>query len=361
MASNRLILAVAGSGKTTKIVEACAAKNDPSKVLALTYTRTNQAILAEKLRRQGTAGRQVHVQGWFSFLISDIARPFVPVLFPGARVRGFDFDGDPQTYAAIDSYRRYFTAEGRVRRVHLAQLCFRILEAFGKPTLDRLSRLYSHIYIDEAQDLSGYDLEILRVLFDSPIDVRLVGDVRQAVLVTNERETKNKKYQYMRIWDWFLEQSEAGVLNIEQQSTTFRCPQVVADFADSLFDQSHGFERTSSERTTGPGHQGIWLVKKADVPAYLEKFSPLFLKNPSSARTEPYEFVNFKVSKGLETDHVLLWPTANIEKLLKQRKMLDVGPATHLYVAVTRARQSIAFVLDSPGDCEFPCWDPGQP
>jgi superfamily I DNA/RNA helicase len=354
--NNQLLLAVAGSGKTTRIVDECAASSDPSGILALTYTLANQAVLTDRLRRKTGMHGAVRVQGWFSFLISEIARPFVPVIFPGARVSGFDFISEPQTYVASDSWDRYFTRGGEVRRVHLAQLCSRILDVSGVQVVDRLSRIYSHIYVDEAQDLSGYDLEILKVLFASTIEMRLVGDVRQAVVATNERDPKNKQYRYMGIWKWFQEQAEGGNLQIEQRNRTRRCPHEVAEFADSLFDSSHGFETTVSENQEEFDHRGIYLVKKADVPRYLDRFAPLFLKDPRSAKDEPYVFVNFRISKGTEADHVLIWPTGNIERLLRSGTPLATGPATHLYVAVTRARQSVAFVLDSVGRCEFREW-----
>ncbi len=354
--SNQLTLAVAGSGKTTQIVDECAASDDPSGILVLTYTLTNQAIVADRLRQ--TAGKHgtVRVQGWFSFLISEIARPFVPVIFPEARVLGFDFKSEPQIYVSADDQNRYFTRGGQVRRVHLAQLCFKILQAFGDQVIDRLSRIYHHIYIDEAQDLSGYDLEILEVLFASPIEMRLVGDVRQAIIATNEREAKNKKYRYMGIWTWFQEQTRTGRLQITQRNMTRRYPPDIAELADSLFDSSHGFHATISKNHAELDHSGVWLVKESDVPTYVRRFSPLFLKHPNSAKGEPYEFIHFRLSKGMESDHVLIWPTGNIKKLLKKGTPLDDGPATHLYVAVTRARQSVAFVLDSPGQCTFPHW-----
>ncbi|WP_256254403.1 UvrD-helicase domain-containing protein [Pseudomonas costantinii] len=38
--------------------------------------------------------------------------------------------------------------------------------------------LYDEILVDEVQDLSSYDWEILDVLFHSSIDIRMVGDTR---------------------------------------------------------------------------------------------------------------------------------------------------------------------------------------
>jgi len=58
---------------------------------------------------------------------------------------------------------------------------------------------------------------------------------------------------------------------------------------------------------------------------------------------------------------VLVCPTAKIVQFLKTGKALDAGLAAHLYVSVTRAEQSVAFVIDSPGSCGFPYWSPTEP
>lgn len=56
--------------------------------------------------------------------------------------------------------------------------------------LRKLESLYDKILINEAQDLSGYDWEIVHELLESRIDVRMVVDVRQAVLSTNRGDRK---------------------------------------------------------------------------------------------------------------------------------------------------------------------------
>lgn len=66
----------------------------------------------------------------------------------------------------------------------------RELMAATPALIRRLECLYDEILIDEVQDLSGYDWEIVLELLKSRIDVRMVGDVRQAVLSTNPRGRK---------------------------------------------------------------------------------------------------------------------------------------------------------------------------
>lgn len=355
---NRLTLAVAGSGKTQGIVKACCSLDDCERVLVLTYTTLNQDQLRTRIAAGAGMCGNVEVMGWFSFLIAHFVRPFLPFLYSGSRVRGFDFESQPQRYRRTDDYSRYFNAEGQVRRVHLAQLAMRIETASNQAATKRLARIYNRIHIDEVQDLSEYDLEILAMLLESPIPIDMVGDVRQAVIATNERGRKNKSFMYMGIWDWFRKAEQAGQLTITQETETWRCRPEIAEFADSLFDASCGFEPTVSRNAVVTGHDGLFLVRQANVPQYLADYDPLFLRySANSARHEPYVFMNYRASKGLTCERVLVWPTAAIAELIARGTPLEGRTACDLYVAVTRARQSVAFVVNQAGISAIPFWE----
>lgn len=360
MPNNHLTLAVAGARKTQGIVDACVSAQPGSRILVLTYTKANQEALVERLAGKVPAGVTVEVRGWFSSLIADWVRPFVPFLYPGKRVHSFDFKSEPQIGQANASYVRYFNSQGGVRRVHLAQLAHRLLDASNQVAVRRLERMWDAIYIDEVQDLCGYDLELLDALFDSDIQLEMVGDVRQAIILTNPQEQKNSPYKFMKVWNWFRERETQGRLVITQSSETWRCRPEIAEFADSLFDPEWGFEATTSNNAVETRHDGLFLVRSEDVPAYLHTHNPLFLRDgANSGRTLTYDFTNFGVAKGMTVERVLVLPTGPIKNLLTRSTALEDRPACKLYVAVTRAEQSVAFVLDTPGNSVIPYWIPG--
>ncbi|MBI5418386.1 UvrD-helicase domain-containing protein [Candidatus Poribacteria bacterium] len=68
--------------------------------------------------------------------------------------------------------------------------------------IDRLSRIYTYIFIDEVQDLAGYDLELLNLFFKCNSATLLVGDLRQGTYSTNST-SKNKKYKKSKIVGFF--------------------------------------------------------------------------------------------------------------------------------------------------------------
>ena len=78
---NKLVIAAAGSGKTTYLVrEALKVKDD--NVLITTYTESNEAEIKRKfLEINGHIPANVVVMTWFSFLITHGIKPFQGGLF----------------------------------------------------------------------------------------------------------------------------------------------------------------------------------------------------------------------------------------------------------------------------------------
>lgn len=361
--NNHLTLAVAGSRKTQGIVDACAEANVDERILIVTYTNANQSELRERLATHAGDHLAVEVSGWFSFLLAHFVRPFLPYCHPGTRLLGFDNTSNPPPFTRSEAWERYFTPDGDVRKVHLPQLAHRIEGASAGAGIRRLEKIYDRIFIDEVQDLCGYDLEILKLLMSSALPIEMVGDVRQAILATNPQEQKNGKYRYLGIWEWFREEEQRGRLTITQRAETWRCHPAIAAFADTIFDPSWGFDPTTSHNQTITDHDGVHQVQPTHVRAYVDRYTPLVLRHSVGSAKEYAELdpMNFGVSKGMTRDRVLILPTAKITKFLKTGAHMEDRTAASFYVAVTRAQQSVTIVLD-PGTCStLPTWTPPAP
>ncbi|MFD9666733.1 UvrD-helicase domain-containing protein [Rhodococcus sp. NPDC059968] len=328
--------------------------------MVLTYTSANQNELRTRLARFAGDHPNIEVRGWFSFLLDHFARPFLPFLFAGKRVNGFDFHSPPQQYSKNTDWARYFNEHGEARKVHLPQLAVCVEAASKGAGIRRIERLYDRIFIDETQDLSGYDLEILKLLMRSDVPIEMVGDIRQAILATNDRERKNKQYMYMGIWAWFQAEEKKGRLTIEQRCETWRCSPAIARFADSLFGDDWGFAPTVSLNDRVTGHDGIFLVARNQVDSYMERYAPLPLRYSagSGKRFEHLDFRTFGEVKGLGREHVLIYPTGAIMKFVEQGTALAQQQAARFYVAVTRAEQSVGIIVDKPVRSTYPLWTP---
>jgi ATP-dependent DNA helicase UvrD/PcrA len=356
---NRLLLAVAGGRKTQAIADACVAAPPGRRILALGYTRASQAELGQRIRVSALAQRDVEVSGWYSFLLRHVIRPYLPLRFPGCRLTGFNFDGEPAAGRYATGSSRFLDAEGRAYALHLSKLAFEVMRASDGAAIDRLEHIYDEMHIDEVQDLAGYDLDIVKALLESRIDVRLVGDMRQALLSTNSRDPRHAKYRFERLILWFREQEVAGRLAIEERVGTYRFNQSIADFADAIFAENGEYSATVSCSTETHEHSGVFAVSPSLVPDYRARFDPLCLRySANSGKSYNFPLETFGKAKGRTAEHVLIHPTRKIESFLSRGDALEGRAACALYIAVTRARHSVAFISDGVDAPPLRIWSP---
>ena len=326
--------------------------------MILTYTVRNQLELSNRLADLGPISARVDVLGWFGFLLRHWIGPYLPLKFAGRRLAGLNFHGDPGQYASGQA--RFLDSDDRAYMIHLAKLAIEVQAASGASIIDRLGRIYDEIHIDEAQDLNGWDLEVVATLLKSDIQLFMVGDLRQAILNTNPRDPKNSQFKGIKVKQWFDKQANDGLLQVVHETITWRSNQIIATFADSIFPTSWGFQPTTSKHHEPCGHDGVFAVASADAGEYLERFGPLCLRHSAnSAKSLALPFVNIGVAKGDSADHVVIAPTAPMVAFMRAGTELSEAASCSLYVAVTRARHSVGFVVDDPSKLLLPIWAPG--
>ncbi|WP_210319217.1 MULTISPECIES: hypothetical protein [Alphaproteobacteria] len=98
----------------------------------------------------------------------------------------------------------------------------------------------------------------------------------------------------------------------------------------------------------------MFLVKSADVDAYMHQFAPQALRYSAATNCELPGVMNFGESKGLTFDRVMIYPHGLAKKWLKTGDLTHVAKSVaKMYVASTRARYSVAFVYDG-ATCAIP-------
>ncbi|WP_207934580.1 UvrD-helicase domain-containing protein [Actinomadura sp. KC06] len=107
--------------------------------------------------------------------------------------------GHPQVLKR-DARRCYLDSRGDVYRDKLSDPACAADTASGGLVIDHLAAIYDHVYVDEVQDLAGYDLELLDLLFTSSIAVTVVGDPRQGAYSAND-SGENRKYRRRDVAD----------------------------------------------------------------------------------------------------------------------------------------------------------------
>lgn len=339
MSSNRAIIAAAGARKTQEIIDGALAAA-PSRVLITTYTNENLRQIERRiLAKCGAVPAHITLAGWFSFLLNDGVRPYqVSILKEVGLVRGMNFLFDRPRYAKGTEQRYFLDSNRDVWRDAMSDLVCRIEAESDAAVTQRLTAMYDHIFIDEVQDLVGYDLDVLDLLFAAQLDVTVVGDPRQHLYATNNA-LKHKKYRGSGIVDWFAQRSD--VCKREDKHISYRCNQDICDFASALFPEYPPIDAAHNPET---GYDGIHTISRFDVLDFVAEYRPQVLRYDKRANTQGLPAMNFGVSKGSTFDRVLIIPTKPMLKYLDDRDPSKLKRPESLYVAVTRARHSVTFV-----------------
>jgi superfamily I DNA/RNA helicase len=283
---------------------------------------------------------------WYGFLLQDGVRPYQTfVTSENRRANSILFEElkDWQRFVArakADTY--YLTKSNDVYRDRVSDLVCNCDDASVGHVIRRLEMVYDAIFIDEVQDMAGYDLILLEKLFRSSIAVTVVGDPRQGTFSTNN-SAKNRKYKKTGMIDWIVQLQKTGLIEVTEKNVCYRCNQKICDFADSLFPE---FTKTKSLNSEVTGHDGIFTVKPDEVHEYVSKRKPTVLRWNKSADTMQLPAINFGASKGRTYDRVLIFPTKPMLIYLKTNDVEKAGDRSKFYVAVTRAKYSATFVLE---------------
>lgn len=342
---NRLIIAAAGSGKTTLLVSEAIAHR-AEHVLITTFTQANEAEIRSKFIEQvGFIPPNVTIQTIFSLFIQHGAKPYLNTVLPG-EIKGLELVNQqsvPWCKEADNPVKFYLNSRGQVYSDKLAKLVYRCNEASKGHVIDRLSRVFDRIYFDEAQDLAGYDLEIVKLLFATPAKVVLVGDPRQAVYATHF-EQMNKKYRGGMIEDYVRDRCRNISVHVDKTSLSFsyRSNRKICELSDRLYPD---MPKTESRQDITTGHDGVFEVKECDVDEYLATFKPLQLRHSSTRSVSPsYPVLTFGKAKGLTVDRVLIYATRPFWEWFQRNKSIEDKSRSDAYVALTRARYSVGIV-----------------
>ena len=342
---NTVKISAAGSGKTYDICHDAlnAVTDGDKKALIVTYTNRGESTVETEIRKQnkGVLHPKIAIKTWYRFLLSDTIKPYQRYITGGGSfnvLKGFDYS---QAFGTVNYQRkgtraRYLTRAGNVLSNQASELaCFLDEKSDGK-IVGRLSEIYSNIYIDEVQDLAGYDIELLMLLLDSDISITCCGDNKQATFSTHNAK-KNKNQTGRNIWQFF---TGLDNVEIEKNLVSRRFNQDICCFANRLFPIGDPITTIMDEQTE---HDGVFLICQSDVDAYINQFKPQVLRYDAKTIIEKYHAVNFGACKGETFDRVLIYPNGPLMNFVMKDTALS-APEKY-YVGVTRPRYSIAIVF----------------
>jgi len=367
---NKYIIAAAGAGKTTHLINE-ALKNPNKKILITTYTEANEEEIRRKfLKLNKSIPKNVTIQTWYSFLLQDWVKPFQGsfnellfdydivgmLLVNSASGIKYKYKNNygieiPVGYSEeTDFLKHYFTSNGKIYSDKISKFSFNANSKSNLAIVNRLSALYDKIYIDEVQDLAGYDLELIKLLLKSKIEVELVGDPRQVTYLTHNPD-KHKKYAEGNLKGYLMEKCKSLIKdNIDEDllNRSHRNNKLICDYSSKLYSNLKVTQPCDCCHNEIIEHSGIFIIKKEDVTTYLSKYNPIQLKwNSGVSVNKNYQSFNFGETKGLTFDRVMIYPTeAMIKWIQNNNSRLESSTRAKFYVGITRAKYSVAIVFD---------------
>ena len=357
LSENRVIIACAGSGKTTRLVTEALGERD-RRIAMVTYTNNNAREISKRFDEQNSGTpKHVDVMTWFGFLLRECARPYQRSKYAEKRIESLLFVNQQSAlYVQEADTRNHYFANGElVYSDKIAKFVVECEEKSARAVTARLGQIYADVFLDEFQDLAGWDLEVIKLLLQSGIRVTLVGDPRQHVYSTNP-SNKNKQYLGIKVVKLAQRWEKNGLCSLEHMSATHRCNGSICEFSNALWP---GMDAMTPLRNDTTGHDGVFLVAESAVSDYIQRFRPQVLRYDRKAKRYGCEAINFGVAKGLQFGRVLIVPTAPIRKYLQSGALNHVKKARErLHVAVTRAWHSVAFIFDGDSPIVPNRWSP---
>lgn len=344
--NNIVIMAAAGAGKTHDICKEVIenAKTTNKKILITTYTNKGIESIEKEYKKQnnGVIDKNVVILSWFQFLLRELVKPYQSSILNKINIiNSIDFN---HQYGYINFNPRetskHYMLNNNILSNTVSEFAIDSNIKSNNKVMQRLEEIYSHIYIDEIQDLAGEDIEILNLFFNSKVQIQCVGDVKQSTYTTYNAK-KNKKITGIHLIDFFKELERKGIITLQFNNKTKRFGREICEFSNSICNDKNN--RIESDKIYKKENQGVYLLDKKDFENYFKIYKPTILKFNAKTKID-YDSLNFGQCKGMTFDRVAIFPNNKYKEFLKNGTSLD-SPCKY-YVSATRARYSIVFVVE---------------
>lgn len=347
----KLMIAAAGAGKTTYLVKQTKYVSN-EKILITTFTIENSLEIKKKIIKEyGFIPSNIVIKTWFDFLLNDCFRPYQCVLAKSLHKLKIGFmyieGGQSAPRTKENSFSHYFTKDWKIYSDKISKFIVKTSEKNPELIFNRLSKIYKHIYIDEVQDLSGYDFDIITNILNLVNNVLLVGDPRQCTYSTNNL-SKYKSYNNGNIKDFYLKYWR-NLCDLDEKTLQYshRNEKIICDLSSLLY-QSFSPTEPCICCIENDEHLGVFIIPESKKENYLKNYSPTQLRLTVATKVNPnFTCMNMGIAKGLTLDRVLLYPTKDMLKWLidSNHKLADATRAK-FYVGLTRPKLSLGIVIE---------------
>lgn len=336
MADKRLILAVAGSGKTKYLIDNL---NLDKRFLIVTYTNTSLNLIKSRIvKKFGYLPNNIKTYTYFEFIYSFCIKPFVLFKY---KLKGIYWNDTPEFTSQLrnTNLNRYLTKNRYLYHNRLGKFIEyeNILDDIKK----RLEMFYDHFFYDEFQDLGGHDFNFIMQISQANIDFLFVGDFFQHTYVTSHDGNVNGTlYSELNEYCRKLKINKIQI-DTETLGNSHRCSPTICSF----ISQNLGIAIESNRKETTA------IIKIDDREAALEIIEDNSIIKLVYDKSNEKKFLskNWGECKG-EDDYndtcIILNKTTS--KIFSKGKFNELKPRTKnkLYVALTRTRGNCYLIED---------------
>jgi len=332
----KVIFAVAGSGKTTYIVNNLSVGK---RSLVITYTNGNYDNLRKKITQKfdGQWPENITLMTYFSFLYRFCYKPFLSDIY---KANGVIFKPNPNQFAK-QTNRDYYMTKDRYLYSNRLSL-FLEKNSIIEDIRERIKTYFDEFIIDEIQDIAGRDFTFLESLMVTDINMLFVGDFYQHTFDTSRDGNTNKKL----FDDKTIYESRFSTKGFSIDNTTlinsWRCSRNVCNYIQSNLGIAISSNRPETDNTS------IEYVMDAALIEYVLNEKQIIKLHYQNGAKAGIGHKNWGDSKG-EDHHQNVCVLFNKTTAGKRKagKLAELASSTKnkLYVAITRARGNV-YIID---------------
>lgn len=347
--NNKLIIACAGSGKTTYLINDALSRNKSKRILITSFTDENCDEIKRKFAGiNGCVPSNIDILPWFTFVIKHLIKPYQLDIIDNY-IRGVSMVNNASaSYISQDKKECYLDAKNKVYSDKIALLAYRTINEKKDNVISRLKCIYSYLYIDEFQDFAGYDLDIIKLIMSENMPVLLVGDPRQRTYATHFSK-RNAKYLDNK--EGYIVKECKGLCSIDNETlnNSYRCSEAVITFASKIFPEyplSHSHKIPNET-------DNIFLVETKEINSFIKKEKDvvqLRLNSRTKIENLKTKIITFGKSKGSTYENVLIYPTKDIKDAILNNDFSYINAEltkSKCYVALTRSRHKVGIVVNT--------------
>lgn len=329
----RVIFAVAGSGKTTCIIDKLSLDE---RSIIITYTNNNLRNLRSGIvRKFGFFPKNITLLTYFTFIYSFCFRPYLSLKF---KSRGICFDHNPNMYFKQSDINYFFDKSKRIYSNRIAKLIE--IQGVIDSIKSRITKYYDNLFIDEVQDLAGHDFNFLKSILTTNLNILLVGDFFQHTFDTSrDGNVNNNLYDdFDRYKRFFIDNGVS--IDEESLKKSYRCSPSICSFVSEKLGIQIQSNRADNTNIVIVESQGL-----ADEIFQNNKIVKLFFNKHYLYSCFSRNWGECKGENGYSDVCVVLNKTT-LSKFPHKLAELPSSTKNKLYVACTRARGDLYFISE---------------